>query len=236
LETRVAELTKSALSEKHENGLLRAQVLRLTSELGNYKKRLSADVNRPKSPSKMNVADNLGLQFDFPPFGVDQQSSPDNAPLCIPKQECDSFCGNGSLSQLQECNGNSAPTQTLFNPDFLNNLEPVSATSNNTQQNINVQTQVGSKDDGTDNTSGIPRVFRFNSVSSSSKQDSSSHASPSPFNRASSSDTSPPSSHHPSPPKEPLSAITMLSSTTNNMTSSNTCKQTNHSSHLYILY
>lgn len=79
LETRVDSLTKASEADKHENGLLRAQVERLQSELKEYKKRMSMS-STGISQSPPNVArfesrsnsktGNSDFQFDFPKFGA----------------------------------------------------------------------------------------------------------------------------------------------------------------------
>lgn len=84
LETKVSELTKTREADKHENGMLKAQVDRLQIELREYRKRLSLNggsggnrsppasgysgVNRSNSNSSNQG--NGGFQFDFPKFGA----------------------------------------------------------------------------------------------------------------------------------------------------------------------
>lgn len=77
LETKVAELEKSSESANHENGLLRAQVDKLTGELKEYRKRLSVQSIRT-SPQAGNIGslsstsmNGLGntFNFDIPQFG-----------------------------------------------------------------------------------------------------------------------------------------------------------------------
>lgn len=80
LETKVTELSKTQEADKHENGLLKAQVERLQAELREYRKRLSlnsAGVNRsPTAPTsggqqRSSSASSYGgnFHFDFPKFG-----------------------------------------------------------------------------------------------------------------------------------------------------------------------
>lgn len=80
LETKVTELSKTQEADKHENGLLKAQVERLQAELREYRKRLSlnsAGVNRsPVVPAsggqqRSSSASSYGgnFHFDFPKFG-----------------------------------------------------------------------------------------------------------------------------------------------------------------------
>jgi len=81
LETKVSELTKSSEADKHENGLLKAQVERLQVELREYRKRLSLNSGLNRSPpqsasvgsqqrSSSGASFNGGFQFDFPKFGA----------------------------------------------------------------------------------------------------------------------------------------------------------------------
>ncbi|EME48873.1 hypothetical protein DOTSEDRAFT_67816 [Dothistroma septosporum NZE10] len=80
LETKVTELTKAQEADKHENGLLKAQVDRLQTELKEYRKRLSLNSGISRSPpltaknsqhrSNSNPPSYGGnFQFDFPKFG-----------------------------------------------------------------------------------------------------------------------------------------------------------------------
>lgn len=78
LETKVAELTKTQEADKHENGLLKAQVERLQVELREYRKRLSLNSSVSRSPplsatgqnrSNSNPSYGGNFQFDFPKFG-----------------------------------------------------------------------------------------------------------------------------------------------------------------------
>ena len=82
LETKVSQLTKTQEADKHENGLLKAQVERLQVELREYRKRLSLNngsgANRSPPPtangqtrSNSNPsAYGNSFQFDFPKFGA----------------------------------------------------------------------------------------------------------------------------------------------------------------------
>ncbi|QIX01904.1 hypothetical protein AMS68_007421 [Peltaster fructicola] len=72
LETKVSELTKSSEADKHENGLLRAQVDRLQVELREYRKRLSlngSSVKRSPTLPATQSRNQMGFQFEFPKFG-----------------------------------------------------------------------------------------------------------------------------------------------------------------------
>ncbi|GAB7329190.1 hypothetical protein MBLNU13_g01009t1 [Cladosporium sp. NU13] len=81
LETKVTELAKAREADQHENGLLKAQVDRLQSELKDYRKRLSLNgpAGRGSPPSSTygsqsrsntgSVNGQNNFQFDFPKFG-----------------------------------------------------------------------------------------------------------------------------------------------------------------------
>ncbi|KAK4579909.1 DNA-binding transcription factor yap1 [Recurvomyces mirabilis] len=87
LETKVADLAKTHEADKHEKGLLKAQVDRLRVELREYRKRLSLGAGsgasrgspplaaytgpgRSNSGSSINNSNNNNFQFDFPKFGA----------------------------------------------------------------------------------------------------------------------------------------------------------------------
>lgn len=82
METKVNQLTRTQEADKHENGLLKAQIERLNIELREYRKRLSlnggAGPNRSppltatgQSRSNSNNSySNGNFQFDFPKFGA----------------------------------------------------------------------------------------------------------------------------------------------------------------------
>lgn len=76
LETKVADLTKTQEADKHENGLLKAQVERLQIELREYRKRLSLNSSASRGSPPLNATAGQhrsnsggGFQFDFPKFG-----------------------------------------------------------------------------------------------------------------------------------------------------------------------
>lgn len=67
LEEKVEVLEKASESANHENGMLRAQVDRLQTELREYKRRLqTSELTRSTA---MGLGTLPGFQFDFPPFG-----------------------------------------------------------------------------------------------------------------------------------------------------------------------
>lgn len=78
LETKVEELEKASESANHENGLLRAQVERMTAELTQYKHKMAAmsqnkTLSREKVPfgnAAVNNLSDVNFQFEFPKFGT----------------------------------------------------------------------------------------------------------------------------------------------------------------------
>ncbi|KAK3115316.1 DNA-binding transcription factor yap1 [Teratosphaeriaceae sp. CCFEE 6253] len=85
LETKVTEMNKAHEADRHENGMLKAQVDRLQVELREYRKRLSlnggsgnakgspplsAYTGTSRSNSGPTAAKNGNFQFDFPKFGA----------------------------------------------------------------------------------------------------------------------------------------------------------------------
>jgi AP-1-like transcription factor len=80
LETKVEELEKASEATNHENGLLRAQVERITTELNEYKQKVSLMTN-PRTmppqkhlggfgPAAVNNLSDVNFQFEFPKFGM----------------------------------------------------------------------------------------------------------------------------------------------------------------------
>lgn len=69
LETKVAEMTKESQADKQENGLLRAQVDRLQSELKEYRNRLASDSSRGQTGSTYKPNTRSDFTFQFPAFG-----------------------------------------------------------------------------------------------------------------------------------------------------------------------
>ncbi|KAI9759566.1 MAG: hypothetical protein M4579_002232 [Chaenotheca gracillima] len=78
LEVKVDDLEKASEAANHENGVLRAQVDRLQTELREYRRRLSSNSNgvtrSPPAPNAKNNSSNRGFdannfKFEFPRFG-----------------------------------------------------------------------------------------------------------------------------------------------------------------------
>lgn len=85
LETKVDELQKASEDANHENGLLRAQIDRMTTELNEYKSRVSLMNNRSlaqtrprNNPASSNSLSDVSFQFEFPKFGVLPTSTTSN--------------------------------------------------------------------------------------------------------------------------------------------------------------
>lgn len=78
METKVDELEKASEAANHENGKLRAQVDRITTELNQYKQRVSVmtqhkAIPREKVPfgnAALNNLSDVSFQFEFPKFGA----------------------------------------------------------------------------------------------------------------------------------------------------------------------
>ena len=128
LETKVDELQKASDAANNENALLRAQVDRMTTELKQYKQRVSVMTNpkalpREKVPFGSAAVNNLGdvsFQFEFPKFGmlpgppankpqrsVSQPISPQSNPTASP---------NGKMNSMQ------SPQQILHDNQFKDEL------------------------------------------------------------------------------------------------------------------
>ncbi|UKZ67685.1 uncharacterized protein TrAtP1_008842 [Trichoderma atroviride] len=80
LETKVEELEKASEAANHENSMLRAQVERITAELGHYKQRMTLVNNKattqqqaraqPFGSAAVNNINDVSFQFEFPKFGT----------------------------------------------------------------------------------------------------------------------------------------------------------------------
>lgn len=77
LETKVEELEKASEASNHENSKLRAQVDRMTTELNQYKQRLSVMTPKPAATvttstgsAAFNNLSDVNFHFEFPKFGA----------------------------------------------------------------------------------------------------------------------------------------------------------------------
>jgi AP-1-like factor len=213
LETKVDALSKAQEQDKHENGILRAQVQRLQTELGEYKKRMSygsggiaahSPPSASRTGSRSNSNSQTDFQFDFPKFGAlpgnqlfgnniqsnrEKTVSPSAGPnATLPRSNSmgrnpssgtqvsnhqmsssnNSRSGSmnkGTNSPLAQVSAIGTTYADLFSPSALGNLNNDFLMQNNTNNDGQAFAQYA--DNGTDSTSGISRVFRFNSGSAS---------------------------------------------------------------------
>ena len=125
LETKVEDLEKASESTNHENGLLRAQVDRLQTEVKEYRKRLSVNQNAAnRSPpqavgqpmsSKSNWDINNNFQFEFPMFGTAKDRNDAGFPSGNPSRRSPTNTNGLNLSltpSLTQGSSNMSPTST----------------------------------------------------------------------------------------------------------------------------
>lgn len=125
LETKVEELEKASEAANHENSLLRSQVERMTTELNQYKQRLSAVANtkaipRDKMPfgnAAVNNLSDVNFQFEFPKFGMlpgpaVNKSQGESHPTS-PQQGISPSNKNGASSSMD-----ATASQNLFKEDL----------------------------------------------------------------------------------------------------------------------
>lgn len=217
LETKVDALSKAQEQDKHENGVLRAQVQRLQAELGEYKKRMSyssggiashSPPSAARGVSRSNSNSQTDFQFDFPKFGAlpgnqlfgnNVQSSREktvsppagqhaslprsnsmarnpspgthmsNHPLSSGNNSRSGSMNKGTNSPLAQISATGTTYADLFSPSTLGNLNSADFLMQNNNNNNNTDARAFAQyaDNGTDSTSGISRVFRFNSGSGS---------------------------------------------------------------------
>lgn len=228
LETKVDDLTKASEAEKQENGILRAQVERLQSELKEYRNRLSTDSSR--TPASYKPTNRSDFIFNFPNFGVAKTNGTiSQVPVpgqtaYIKRESGDAAAASSNMPPLttEFSNGsNSTSPYTGNTPDsrhasasmqsfaglFSNDiLNEAAAASNSPEYGIgrNSQSPVTRplRENSATSNGAAERLFRFNSESVRSSTESPSQSSMSQFNASSSCNTSPAPSQHPSPPKD----------------------------------
>lgn len=201
LETKVAELEKASDAANHENGLLRAQVNRLQTELREYRKRLSlnSSSSMSRSPpiggfaSYLNGTNSNNFQFEFPRFGG------------LPGAQ---MFNNGPLAKSGSVSAASPPKGSTSGPGVLmrqssgdRSLSPRSQTSAAGTPGGMVSSPVKAESKSAapesqsrasiDSTNGQSRVFQFKPGSVSSTTNSPSASSTSHFGATSSAGTSP---------------------------------------------
>ena len=147
LEQKVIDLEKASESANHENGVLRAQVDRLSDEVKQYKRRFSTNASLSTSPSNNSFQNALGgydfgeFDFNFPRFGANaapqfptslQNGAQDGAP--------DSQNDIGSSDPSSRAHSNSLGPKAHAN-SYSSNLSAgsgVSANSGNTSRSRTV--------------------------------------------------------------------------------------------------
>ncbi|KAG9189147.1 hypothetical protein G6011_06015 [Alternaria panax] len=206
LETKVQELEKASDATNHENGLLRAQVQRLQTELREYRKRLSMNstgVSRTPplaggfSSMLNNNSSNNNFSFEFPRFGgLPGAQLLDNGPLAKKNVSVSTNASSRhnstgrALSPTSKANG-----QLTNSPGAMTGNGQRSGSLNGFFGFDNSKTNTDTPRSNTESSNGSQsRVFQFNS-GSSSHSDSPSNSSTSPTNQDSSCGTSPEPSH-----------------------------------------
>lgn len=227
LETKVGELEKASDATNHENGLLRAQVQRLQTELREYRKRLSLSspgLNR-NSPSASGFSSLLGkstntyansnFSFDFPRFGglpgtqlLDNSLLPKTKDASItstvPGRQYSSGGSMSSNTNNHRLSAAISPTSTSALPS-KDGVQRSNTRNGVTTLNEFTSTNPTAPRSSIDNsTQSQSRIFQFNS-GSSSYSGSQSVSSTSPTNQDSSCGTSPEPSH--TSPKQNLDTI-----------------------------
>lgn len=126
LEDKVEELEKASQAANHENTILRNQVELMTSQLNQYKQKVtlmttSKALPREKVPFGSAAVSNLGdvnFQFEFPKFGMlpgppARQQQAHNSPTTSPQQQQTlNQSPSGSLTSDRK------PSQSQFNDDL----------------------------------------------------------------------------------------------------------------------
>ncbi|KAF2193517.1 PAP1-domain-containing protein [Zopfia rhizophila CBS 207.26] len=222
LESKVSELEKASDAANHENGLLRAQVQRLQTELREYRKRLSLNstsLNR-SPPLTGGFSSLLGggsttnnFQFEFPRFGgLPGSHILDNGPLAKAGNKSTSMSSTtgparqnstgrslSPRSQASGSNANTPRTNGAQRSGSLNGLPNQSvfngASTSSPFDYSNMTSTTHANRSSTDSSTAQSRVFQFNS-GSSTHSDSPSASSNSQAGQNSSCDTSPEPSHN----------------------------------------
>ncbi|KAF1808016.1 PAP1-domain-containing protein [Eremomyces bilateralis CBS 781.70] len=193
LETKVNELEQVSESTNHENGLLRAQVTRLQTELREYRKRLSLNASglgaspplrgglTALSTSNGASSDNT-FSFDFPRFGA----LPAGPQLFLKDNEKARSTSSSLNGRRVSDHASGAPSRS----GSTGSMSPESQTS----PAQNSTSTKGTSRTSADSVADPSRVFQFNSSGSNSASPSSSSLSQ--FGPNSSCGTSPEPSHN----------------------------------------
>jgi len=176
LELKVSELEKASDATNHENGLLRAQVQRLQTELREYRKRLSLNsTSVSRSPPVTNSFSSYltgngttanNFQFEFPRFGgLPGAHILDNGPLAktTNKPSVSGAPGVSGAPVRPNSNGRSISPRSSINGSSANSPEKNTNASTNGANGIQTT--------GSGNLNGLFSPSLINSLSSSSPFD-----------------------------------------------------------------
>jgi AP-1-like transcription factor len=214
----VAELQKASDATSHENGLLRAQVQRLQTELREYRKRLSlnASVNRSTLPStgfsfsgsngNTNNGTSNNFQFEFPRFGglpgTHMLNKNTSSPGFNASNGTNANNAPGVLARNNSAGRSASPRSRTDSPasvaqksPSITNDHPAASSFDVGTSNNGINSGPQSKRRNTDTSSRQ----HLNSVSSSSNTDSPSASSVSQYGGPSSSCGTSPEPSHSSP-------------------------------------
>ncbi|KAK7509194.1 AP1-like transcription factor [Phyllosticta citriasiana] len=205
LETKVQELEKASDATNHENGLLRAQVERLQMELREYRKRLSLNASGVgKTPSGFpSLLSNASpgannFQFEFPRFGGLPGSHLYNNNGTLPKASSNTPAG-GRQNSAGRSMSPSSNTNGVRSPDKASTVTSSSSlhspSTNGAGNTANASPTLNGPRGSVSSSTGVGRVFQFNSNANSSN-DSPSASSVSNYGANSSCGTSPEPSHN----------------------------------------
>ena len=133
LETKVEELEKASEATNHENSVLRAQVDRMTSELNQYKQKLSGMASKKFGPTTReqvpfgNAAvsnlNDVNFQFEFPKFGMSLESNASIKPKAPPTPAVSShFMNNEGSKRTLTGDKPARPSQTARDQQFREDL------------------------------------------------------------------------------------------------------------------
>jgi AP-1-like factor len=131
LETQVEDLTKASEAANHENSKLRAQVERMTTELKQYKQRLSVVANQKPAPREKsnfgsaavsNLSD-VNFQFNFPKFGSlpgpqDKPQRSISQPISPPNQTQTQSPARSQTSDISKVSASFRASNGQFNDEL----------------------------------------------------------------------------------------------------------------------
>lgn len=125
LETKVEELQKASDAANNENTMLRAQVERMTTELNQYKQKVSLITNpkalpREKVPfgnAAVNNISDVNFQFEFPKFGMLP-----GPPTTKPQRSVSQPISPQSNSASSPAKETKSPQQILHDAQFKDDL------------------------------------------------------------------------------------------------------------------